>query len=301
VKLGLLDISQLAPDQRPTQSLAISREVVARADAAGFARYWLAEHHTLDVAHSSPDLLVALFADITEQIRIGVAGVLLHYRSPLSVAEGFGLLDAMYPGRIDLGLARGRSPQPVAEALLDGRPAALDRTSFERRVEEVLAYLRDEAPTRSTPVAVAAPEVWLLGHGPESAACAGRLGLCSSQALFLPGGEPDPAVADTYRQRFAASAAFGPPRSSVAIAGFIASTNEEARGRAARHANDRIRPGFWGDVGAWSRYLAGLRTRYKADEVIFLDLSTKASDRLRSVDLLSDAAALEPAALEPTL
>ena len=190
--LSVLDTAPVASGRTPAQALAETLGVAELVDALGYHRYWVAEHHGMPGgASSAPAVLIAAIADRTTRLRVGSGGVMLPNHAPLAVAEQFGTLQALHPGRIDLGLGRAPgSDQLTAYALrrwqgpdpAGGGGEAQD--DFTPRLAELLAFFDGDfggdhpfARIAATPVRGYAPEVWLLGSSGFSARLAGRLGL----------------------------------------------------------------------------------------------------------------------------
>src|SRR5580692_9112862 len=122
IQLSLLDFSWVGVNQSPAEALGDTFTLARRAEALGYARYWIGEHHVEGHACGSPQVLAGILAGSTRRIRVGVGAMLLHYWAPLKLAEDFRLLEAMF-GRIDLGVGRGRADSLQSHrALLDGRP-----------------------------------------------------------------------------------------------------------------------------------------------------------------------------------
>ena len=121
-QLGMLDLSWAEPPRSHAAVAHDSLDLAPLAETFGYSRYWLAEHHSPWVAHGSPEILLPLLAGLTSSLRVGTAGVLLGFYSPYKVAANFRLLEALFPGRIDLGIARGLPDGDIGPALLDGRP-----------------------------------------------------------------------------------------------------------------------------------------------------------------------------------
>jgi len=203
-----------------------------RASADAARRLWVAEHHGMPaVASSSPPVLIAHLAAATSSLRVGSGGVMLPNHAPLVVAEQFGTLEALHPGRIDLGLGRAPGTDPVTARALRRR-ADLDADTFPDDVVELVGYLIDADPVPGRPVSVPGrgylPEVWLLGSSLYSAQLAGILGLPFSFAYHFSPKLLDPALA-TYRASFQPSVLLGAPRTMVAVSVLCAPEATEAR------------------------------------------------------------------------
>ena len=140
--LSVLDQCPVPSGSTPPEAMAASVELAVAAEAMGYRRYWVAEHHnTPSLASASPEVVVAAVAARTTSIRVGSGGVLLSHYSPLKVAETFRLLDALYPGRIDLGVGRTPGTDPVTEAALQYRPGALGDEHFAQKLVDLLGFL----------------------------------------------------------------------------------------------------------------------------------------------------------------
>ena len=232
VPLSVLDLATVATGSTPARALAETTELAIAVERLGFKRLWVAEHHGMPaVASSAPAVLIAHLANATSTLRVGSGGVMLPNHSPLVVAEQFGTLEALHPGRIDLGL--GRAPgtdQRTARALRRTRDLGADR--FPEDVVELINYLApsNKPPTHplATPGRGYLPEVWLLGSSLFSAQLAGVLGLPYSFAYHFSPGALDAAL-ETYRSSFCPSILHSTPRVMVAVSVICAPSDAEAR------------------------------------------------------------------------
>ncbi len=233
--LSILDLAPVSSGSTPADALRSSIELARLADELGFCRYWVAEHHNMPgIASSSPAVLIAHLAQATTRIRLGSGGVMLPNHSALAVAEQFGMLEALHPGRIDLGL--GRAPRtdrltPRALRRGAGHEAADD---FPRQLFELMGYFDGSSSAshpygaiHAVPARGYSPDIWLLGSSDYSAILAGQLGLPFAFAHHFAGGNTDAAV-QAYR------AAFRPgqlevPRLALGVNVVCADTDEHAR------------------------------------------------------------------------
>ena len=188
--LSVLDLVPVRSDQGTGDALAASRSLARTADAAGYTRYWVAEHHNMPaVAATNPPVLIAMLAAATERIRVGSGGVMLPNHEPLVVAEQFALLEAAYPGRIDLGIGRAPGTDPLTRYVLrGGSSAAADDavTRFPEYVDDIITLMHPDGvemtvggrrqPLRATPRSASVPTVWLLGSSDYSARLAASRG-----------------------------------------------------------------------------------------------------------------------------
>jgi len=232
VPLSVLDLATVATGSTPARALAETTKLAVAVEHLGYKRLWVAEHHGMPaVASSAPAVLVAHLANATSTLRVGSGGVMLPNHSPLVVAEQFGTLEALHPGRIDLGLGRAPGTDHVtARALRRTRDLGAD--GFPDDVVELINYLAasDGPPTHpsANPGHGYLPEVWLLGSSVFSAQLAGLLGLPFSFAYhFSPG--PVDAALDAYRSTFRPSSLLSEPRAMVAVSVICAPSDAEAR------------------------------------------------------------------------
>ncbi|HEX6150934.1 LLM class flavin-dependent oxidoreductase [Nocardioides sp.] len=239
--LSVLDLVPVRSDQTSGDALAATRSLAAVADDHGFRRYWLAEHHNMPaVAATNPPVLIAMVASATERIRVGSGGVMLPNHAPLVVAEQFALLEAAYPGRIDLGIGRAPGTDPVTSwALRHGAGGVTDEavTRFPEYVDHVLTMMNPGGAAlsvagrthalRATPHATSVPDVWLLGSSDYSARLAAERGLPYVYAHHFSGAGTAEALA-LYRDSFRPSAHLAEPRTFLTVNAVVASTQEEA-------------------------------------------------------------------------
>lgn len=226
----MLDTAPVVRGSTPRQALRNTVDLAALADELGCHRYWVPEHHGMrGVASSAPAVLVGHLANATRHLRVGAGGVLLPNHAPIVVAEQFGTLTALHPGRIDLGIGRAPGgPAPVVNAV---RPEA-ERTAkpFRQQLDELRTYLNPPEGARITAVPVLggnAPPVWLLGSSPDSAELAGELGLPYAFAHHL---NPTMAAAATraYRERFRPSEQTAAPTLLVSVSVIAAEDDDRA-------------------------------------------------------------------------
>lgn len=230
-KLSLLDLASVRQGEEPKDSFLHSKRMIQAAEKLGFHRYWVAEHHNMQgVASSATSVLIGYLAGHTETIRVGAGGIMLPNHAPYVIAEQFGTLDAMYPGRIDLGL--GRAPgtdMMTARALRRDHQGADD---FPELVNELLYYFKDVSPEKIPPVmavpgAGADVPVWLLGSSTFSARLAAQLGLPFAFASHF---APDQLMQalELYHRNFIPSAFLDEPYAIAAVNVIAAETDEEA-------------------------------------------------------------------------
>lgn len=227
--LSILDLAFVAPGQSVTDAFAASVSLAQRAEALGYTRVWYAEHHNMPViASSATSVLIAHVGARTRTIRLGAGGVMLPNHAPLVIAEQYGTLECLYPGRIDLGLGRAPGTDPTTTRALRLDAAAAD--SFPSDVLELQAYLSDESrvpgvdamPGKGTHV-----PLYILGSSLFGATLAARLGLPYAFASHFAPGALEEAVR-VYRREFRASAQLAEPYVIVGVNVIAAESSEAA-------------------------------------------------------------------------
>ena len=243
--LSVLDLVPVRTDQTTADALAATLSLARAADTLGYRRYWVAEHHNMPaVAATNPPVLIAMLAGATRQIRVGSGGVMLPNHAPLVVAEQFALLEAAYPGRIDLGIGRAPGTDPVTSwALRHGAGGVSDEavTRFPEYVDNVLAMMEPagvglamqgrQHVLRATPSAQSVPQIWLLGSSDYSARLAAEKGMPYVFAHHFSGSGTAEAL-ELYRSTFRPSPELAEPRTFLTLNASVAETAEEAERRA---------------------------------------------------------------------
>jgi luciferase family oxidoreductase group 1 len=228
--ISILDLTPIKQGGNAAASLRETVELAQRAEAWGYHRYWLVEHHNIpSMAGAATTVLMAHVAANTKTIRIGAGGIMLLNHAPIMVAEQFGTLEALHPGRIDLGLGRGIPCDPATLQALRRQPG--DMADFPRDVQELLFFLRPEAPgqkVRAIPGAGAKVPVWILGSSLGGAQMAASMGLSFAFASHFAPDQMEVALA-AYRGRFVPSAHLDKPKVMLSLTVVAADTDEEAR------------------------------------------------------------------------
>ncbi|TIL89472.1 MAG: LLM class flavin-dependent oxidoreductase [Mesorhizobium sp.] len=229
--LSVLDLSPIVEGSNASQSLANSLDLARHAERLGYRRYWLAEHHNMPgIASAATSVVIAHVAGGTTTIRVGAGGIMLPNHSPLVIAEQFGTLNALHPGRIDLGL--GRAPgtdMGTARALRRNLEAGAD--SFPQNVVELMGYFQpaeDGQRIRAVPGEGEQVPIWILGSSLYGAQLAAMLGLPYAFASHFAPAELDHAL-EIYRSRFQPSKQLDKPYVMLGLNVFAAPSDAEAR------------------------------------------------------------------------
>jgi luciferase family oxidoreductase group 1 len=326
MKLSVLDQSPISEGSTGAQALRNTIDLAQFAEAHGYHRYWVAEHHGGPMlAGPSPEVLIGPLAAATSRIRVGSGGVMLPHYSPLKVAENFSVLAGLFPGRIDLGIGRAAGTDPMTTHALQRDRTRTLPDDFPEQLAELLAYLEDRIPpenplsrlARVLPGRPETPEMWLLGSSPQSAIWAGELGLPYAFADFInPGGAE---IAALYRSRFEPSARLETPRIAVATWALAADSDSEAERLAAssKMAFTMLRRGrliavpppetalrflaaegdelagrrrtIVGDAATVRAGISAVASEYGAEEVIVVTITFDHAARRRSYELIASA------------
>ena len=230
IPFSVLDLSPVPQGSTPGDALRNSRRLAQHVEALGFTRFWMAEHHNMvGIASAATSVALGYVAEGTKTIRLGAGGVMLPNHAPLVIAEQFGTLETLYPGRIDLGL--GRAPgtdMNTARALR--RTLVGDENRFPDDVLELMAYFADVLPgqsVRAVPGAGLKVPIWILGSSTFGAQVAAALGLPFGFASHFAPAMMEQAVA-IYRARFQPSEQLQRPHVMLGINVFAADTDEQA-------------------------------------------------------------------------
>ncbi len=330
VPLSVLDLAPVPEGATAGDALRATIELARRTEELGYHRFWVAEHHNRPgIASSAPAVLIGHVADATSRLRVGSGGVMLPNHVSLVVAEQFGMLEALHPGRIDLGIGRAPGTDQVTAAALRRSPEALSADDFPEQLTDLLGYFTGEWPAGHPFAAITAtpgkgnmPSMWLLGSSGYSAQVAGLLGLPFAFAHHFSAANTLPAL-DLYRRHFRPSATLDKPYAMVAVAVVCADSDERAQWLSGSGALSflRLRTGRPGPlpspeeaaaypytpldreiiasrragniVGAPDtirRGLTGLLAATGADELMITTMVYDPADRLRSFELVADAA-----------
>ncbi|MCM3630708.1 LLM class flavin-dependent oxidoreductase [Paenibacillus glycanilyticus] len=234
IKLGILDQSHINEGQTAATTLADTTRLAQEADKLGYGRYWISEHHAGKMlSFSSPEILIAHLAAATSRIRVGSGGIMLPHYSAYKVAENFKLLEALHPGRIDVGLGRAPGGMPMATRALQENKF-VDINKYPQQIMDLIGYLREKmseghpfAGLHAAPSIEQIPEVWLLGSSYESARIAAQLGTSYAFAQFF-GTQGGETAMKHYLENFEPSVINDKAHSMIAVLAICADTQEEA-------------------------------------------------------------------------
>ncbi|WP_172892568.1 LLM class flavin-dependent oxidoreductase [Micromonospora coxensis] len=229
--MSVLDLAPVARGATAGEALRHTTELARRTEELGYRRFWVAEHHNMPaIASSAPAVLLAHLAAHTSTIRLGSGGVMLPNHAPLVVAEQFGTLEALHPGRIDLGIGRAPGTDQVTALALRRTMEGLSAEGFPRELADLMNYFSGDepGPITATPGLGQSPTVWLLGSSGFSAQLAGLLGLPFSFAHHFSAQHTLPAL-QLYRQHFRPSRWLQRPYAMVAVNVVCAETDERAQ------------------------------------------------------------------------
>lgn len=249
VALSVLDQSTAAQGRGQDEAIRETLSLARHCDALGYRRFWVSEHHGSDsIVGTAPEVLLAALAATTSRIRVGSAGVMLPHYSAFKVAEQFRVLEAIAPGRIDLGVGRAPGTDRLTAFALN--PHANAAADFPQQVHDLRAWVTG-APLpaahpfrtlRALPAGATHPQLWMLGSSDYGAQLAAHFGLPYAFAYFFSDGRGVEEALALYRDRFRPSAECPAPRATICVWALAADTEEEARRQLA--TREHWRAGF---------------------------------------------------------
>jgi luciferase family oxidoreductase group 1 len=329
LKLSILDQSPISVGKTAPEAVQATLDLAESADKWGYTRYWLAEHHSSGtLADASPEILLAAMSTRTKGIRIGSGGVMLSHYSPFKVAEVFQMLEALAPGRVDMGIGRAPGSDQMASYALQSGPNSFPIEKYPQQVYDLMRYLSESFPDdhpfrnlRAMPSSSSWASPWLLSSSMGSAGIAARLGLPLSFAHFI-AQEGGPEYVKWYRDNFEPSEWFDKPRVNVGISAVTADSEERAHDLAmCRHVMRLLRnkgqemkgvpsvdeikamdlsgsdlefielqrtKSIEGDPETVKTKIEALAEQYETDDVIVLTITHDYAERQRSYELLAN-------------
>ena len=338
--LSVLDQSIAVVDRPHGQSIRDTIALAKHCEALGYDRFWLSEHHSNDtIVGTAPEILIAAIAQATTRIRVGSAGIMLPHYAPLKVAEQFRVLDAIAPGRIDLGL--GRAPGSDGRTAFALHPLANERPAqFPADVRDLMAWVTG-APlpeghpfrqVRANPSDTTSPEIWMLGSSDYGAQVAAHFGLPYAFAWFFADGASGEQALGLYRQLYKPSERWPRPHTALCVWALAADTEEEAHHHFSSRARFRLqrdrgifaaleppevalahpytdaekarmeayrKSAFVGTAPRVAEQIEELARRLDIQEMAVVTWATDESVRRRSYTLLAEAMGFAPAAAPP--
>jgi luciferase family oxidoreductase group 1 len=333
-RLSVLDVSPVASGSTSAEALRNTLDLAQLADRLGFTRYWLAEHHNTPlIASSAPEIMIGHVADVTQRIRVGSGGMMLPNHTPLKVAETFRVLEALHPGRVDLGIGRAPGTDSLTALALRRSRELLGADDFPARLNDLLAFLDHGFPQghaleriRAMPDDVPMPDIWLLGSSDFSAELSAQMGLRFAFAHHI---QPWPAVGALrlYRDHFRPSEFLAKPEALIGVSVVCAETDARAEelsrplaltllrfrsGKMGRFpsieeaTNYKFSPeelqivemnrdrSFVGTPAKVRAQLTALADQGGVDEIMITTMTHEHADRRRSYELLAEAFGLQP-------
>lgn len=312
LQLGILDPGLMAPGKTAAQTIDETLMSASLADSLGYSRYWLTEHHYTSCAWASPEILLTSLAQCTERIRLGTAGILLYFYSPLKVAEIFRLLELLYPQRFDLGLAAGNLAQEnktvkLLSSDISPLPESMEsrKNYYAQKVTSAIDYLTNNFPVEhrfargATPTVQDVdyiPQMWLLGTGRGSMNLGAAKSTAFSYSLCHGNSAGDPRILAEYRSQFQPSQFLSQPKCNIAVAAVCAETEAEAKQQ--QVAFDRSFQGTTklnvvGTPEQCKEQLLEIQQQYGVEEIIFLSASPSFEQRQLSYKMLAEVLNLQ--------
>lgn len=326
IKLGILDQSIVHHGKTVREALQETIATAKLAEQLGYSRFWVSEHHNSTfIAGTAPEVLMVKLADETKRIRIGSGGIMLPNHSAFKMAENFRTLEALFPGRIDMGIGRAPGGDRITAAILNPSNT-FSEESYIRQLEHLQHFFSDTAGTQHGPVIAApqvssAPEQWILSSSGGSSLIAARFGAGLAIANFI-NGAVQPEVVEIYKSNFQPSPQFSRPQALIAIGVLCAATEDKARDM--RKFIDFVHLQFekgnfqhFGDYDTIRKYqfspaemeriqqnsgriisgtpdyvkekLTALAGQFDVDEIIVTTMADRSDDRKHSFELLAEA------------
>jgi luciferase family oxidoreductase group 1 len=247
MRISVLDQSTASAGRGQDAAIRESLDLARHCDALGYHRYWVSEHHNSDsIVGTAPEVLMAAIAATTNRIRVGSAGVMLPHYASLKVAEQFRVLEALAPGRIDLGVGRAPGSDRLTAHALNPYANAADQ--FPQQVQELQAWLSGTPlpanhPYRSIkahPTGATTPTIWILGSSDYGAQLAAHFGMPYAYAYFFSDGRGTEQALELYRRNYRPSAQHLEPQATICVWALAADTEAEARRLATTREHWRV-------------------------------------------------------------
>ncbi len=298
LKLSVLDQSVAVSGHAHDESIRRTLALAEHCEALGYERFWVSEHHSHpSIVGTAPEILMAALAQRTQRIRLGSAGVMLPHYAPLKVAEQFRVLNALAPGRIDLGVGRAPGSDGRTARVLNPHARAAD--DFPQQVLDLQAWVLDEPlppghpgqGIQAFPQSDTAPTVWMLGSSDYGAQLAAYLGLPYAFAYFITDGQGVDVALQLYREQFENRGRLAKPHATVCVWALAADTEAErdwSPGEELALAQLKANA-FVGDAEQVAQRLQALAERLQLDELVVITWAHDAQVQRRSYELLMQA------------
>ncbi|MFA6278391.1 MAG: LLM class flavin-dependent oxidoreductase [Pedobacter sp.] len=281
LKLGLFDLGILY-NNNSIETIQNTLEAAVMAEKLGYSRYWIGEHQTHDVAWRSSEIILTLLGGYTKKIRIGTAGVMLGYANPLLSAQNFKLLASLFPNRVDLGFAKGYSPNnDIHERLLDGRTFAPDLL-LDKAVL-VKSYLNELANEHllSGYNTNMSPQMWVLGSSAKSMDFATENNLNFSLSLCHKDLDTNLINQIHNNEKYNAT------KFNILVGMICSDTEQKAQIIANEHSHKNLKLSYYGNPVGCFNFLKDMQEKYATNEIIICDLCKNSKDKFNSISLLA--------------
>lgn len=279
MKYGILDFGTITANSNAISTIHETIEMVQLAESLGFTRYWLSEHHEDMVAWKNPDIVLPLLAGYTNTIKIGAAGVLLGLHPPMTIAYHYKLLENLYPGRIDLGLAKGSTVSYKCIELTDGANWEENLKDYKTRLKRVKSLINDEVENIILPPCKGnSPEIWALSTSDSMIEFIIQEKLNFSLSLFhtldnIPSKNIIPELRKKYYERHGMQ-----PRVNIAITAFC--SDDKSRIEEIKINTKNVTLNYAGNAEKFVEYIEKLGDAYDVDEIIIVNMGVTTEEKL---------------------
>jgi luciferase family oxidoreductase group 1 len=296
VDMGILDFSAQCKGMSAVAAVSDTVSLARRCDELGYGRFWIAEHHDEDSSERSPEVLLATIAGLTKRIKVGSGGILLRYKDPYLVAQAFSLMSALYPGRIELGIARGMVGTSLDEyfSYIDPSTANLDE-----KFRQLVSFFRSPLGAHVLRPGTTVDSVWMMGgRGALGAAGANASSFCLDCLFQSVSDEIVREIHSRYVESFRSRSVSREPEFAVAFSGICADTEEDAEA-ALKQASGTGFPlkmmanVIAGSPSKWQEHLHNAQCKWCTNKIIVVVASYDPKVRHRTVELLADCLGLK--------
>ncbi len=285
LKIGILDFGVIPENSNAISTIHETIELARLSEEHGFSRYWLSEHYEGGMAWKSQELILTLLAGYTEQIRIGSAGVLLALHSPIKVAQHYKLLENLYPGRIDLGFAKGSADFQLAQELLDGADLLKNHENFFDRVIKVKKLIEDKyGDIELIPTGGLFPQYWVMGASAASIDFVVAQRFHFSLSLFHTDVLPSPDIIKKLKSDFFDKhQSF--PKFNIALSAYC--SENELLNKNVKNNIQNLKVNFSGNAQALVEYVDEIKNKFETDEIVIACLGKSLEEKRNILEVLS--------------